>query len=181
MVRLRPMRAADLPRVGRWLAEPHVATWFLAGSSLDEELEGVRQILVGDHDAEMLIVTERHQPIGWCQWYLCTTDPAWAREVGAGPGDVGIDYAIGNATRIGLGLGTQLVAALVEVVRSVHPRCEILSAPDARNVMSRRVLEKNGFTLQRVAALRSEPTDAPMAIYRQSHSRDSMNTMSVRA
>jgi RimJ/RimL family protein N-acetyltransferase len=41
-----------------------------------------------------------------------------------------------------------------------------MSDPDAGNVASRRVLEKNGFRLVDVRPVASEPTDDPMAIYR---------------
>ena len=112
------------------------------------------------------MVLDEDAPVGWCQWYLCGVDPVWARDVGAAPDDAGIDYAIGEAPRLRRGVGTQLVAALVHLVHSVHPACDIVSDPDARNVPSRRVLEKNGFALERIASLPSEPTDDPMAIYR---------------
>lgn len=160
------MRSDDLDRVGRWLAEPHVAEWFLAGSSLEEELEDIARSVAGEQATQMLIVLEQDVPVGWCQWYLCGVDPEWARDMGASADDAGIDYAIGEASCLGRGVGTRLVAALVDVVRSAHPACDVVSDPDARNLASRRVLEKNGFALERVASLPSEPTDDPMAIYR---------------
>jgi hypothetical protein len=52
-------------------------------------------------------------PIGWCQWYLYTDYPEHARDVGAEPGDVGIDYAIGDPNRRRAGVGTELIATLV--------------------------------------------------------------------
>ena len=79
---------------------------------------------------------------------------------------LGIDYAVGEATLLGRGLGTELVAALVKVVRTAHPGCGVVADPDERNIPSRRVLEKNGFELMRIAALDSEPTNDPVAIYR---------------
>jgi hypothetical protein len=41
-----------------------------------------------------------------------------------------------------------------------------LTAPDAADAAARRVLEKNGFGLVAVRPVATEPTDAPMAIYR---------------
>ena len=52
------------------------------------------------------------------------------------------------------------------LVRSARPGCDIVSDPDAENVGSRRVLEKKGFELVAVKTMDSEPSDAPMAIYR---------------
>ena len=166
VVALRAMRLDDLPLVRRWLAAPHVARWFLAGSSVREELADIRKSLTGAQPVEMLVVVEDAEPIGWCQWYRCKIDPEWANDVGAGPGDIGIDYAIGAASRVGRGVGTQLVTTLVRRVRSVHPHGAVVADPDERNVASRRVLEKCGFELVRVGSLASEPTDDPMAIYR---------------
>ena len=163
---LRAMRLDDLPRVRRWLTAPHVAQWFLAGSSVEEELADVRRSVTGAQPVEVLVVVDDGEPIGWCQWYDCGVDPAWADDVGAGPGDIGIDYAIGEASHVGHGVGTELVATLVRLVRSAHPHGAVVADPDERNAASRRVLEKCGFELVRIASLASERTHDPMAIYR---------------
>ena len=166
MVTLRPMRDEDLALVGRWLAEPHVARWYLAGSSFEAELEDIRRSVSGEQAVQMLVVLEDEEPVGWCQWYLCAEDPAWAAEVGAAPGDCGIDYAIGAPGGVGRGVGTEAIALLVQSVRAAHPGCGIVADPEAHNVASRRVLEKNGFGLVDVKVMKSEPSDEPMAIYR---------------
>jgi aminoglycoside 6'-N-acetyltransferase len=160
------MRADDLPLVTGWLMAPHVARWFLAGSSVEEERENLRRSVAGEQDTHALVVADHDTPIGWCQWYLCGVDEQWAADIGAGPGDAGIDYALGEPGCIGAGLGTALVGALVQRARAEHPRCAVMADPDARNAASRRVLEKNGFELVAVRSLESEPTDDPMAIYR---------------
>jgi aminoglycoside 6'-N-acetyltransferase len=77
-----------------------------------------------------------------------------------------VDYAIGEPARVGRGVGTEVIAALVGVVRAARPGCGIVADPDARNPASRRVLEKNGFQLVAVKEMDSEPTDDPMAVYR---------------
>jgi aminoglycoside 6'-N-acetyltransferase len=166
MVELKPMQLGDLGLVERWLAQPHVARWYLAGSSLEAELEDIRLSVTGDQEVHVLVVVDGSQPIGWCQWYPCAIDRAWAADMGAGPDDVGVDYAIGEFRRIGVGVGTELVAALVALVRTARPGCGIMSDPDEMNTASRRVLEKNGFELVAVKSMDSEPSDNPMAIYR---------------
>ncbi|HEX3333425.1 MAG TPA: GNAT family N-acetyltransferase [Acidimicrobiales bacterium] len=160
------MRIDDLPLVARWLSAPHVARWYLAGSSVEEEVEDLRRSVAGEEPMQALIVADQETPIGWCQWYPCDIDAQWAAELGAGAGDVGIDYALGEAARVGRGVGTALIAALVERVRAQHPRCAVMADPDARNVASRRVLEKNGFELVEIKSMLTEPTDDAMAIYR---------------
>ena len=166
VLRLRAMRSEDLAMVEHWLAAPHVARWYLAGSSLEREIGDVRDSVDGRQPVHALVVVRGESAIGWCQWYLCEVDPAWAADVGAGPGYVGIDYAIGEPALIGQGVGKQLVGDLVRRVRAELPGCTVLSDPEDRNTASRRVLEKNGFALVAVRSLPSEPTDDPVAIYR---------------
>ncbi len=161
------MEVDDLDLVVRWLGAPHVAPWWLAGSSVERELGDLHDIVAGSEPVHALVVLDGEQPIGWCQWYSCWDHPAWAADVGAAPGDVGIDYAIGEASRLGRGLGSELVAVLIETVQTAHPGCGVVADPDERNMPSRRVLEKNRFDLVRVAVLASEPTDDPVAIYRR--------------
>ena len=163
---LREMQPDDLALVAGWLAYPHVARWYLAGSSVEQELESLAQAIRREQAVHPLIVVEAGEPIGWCQWYRCDDEPDWAAEIGAGPGDIGIDYAIGDPNRIGRGVGTALVADLLRTVRAEHPGAAFMSDPDARNLASRRVLEKNDFQLIAVKSVPSEPTDDAMAIYR---------------
>jgi GNAT superfamily N-acetyltransferase len=163
------MAAADLDLVRSWLSEPGVAQWYLTGSSVEDEVGDLRRCIDGDEPTEALIVTtEESRPIGWCQWYLCRDYPEHAAGIGAPPEDVGIDYAIGDPTRRGHGEGTELIAALVTYVRQRHPNAGVIADPEASNGASRRVLEKNLFQLLAERPVASEPTQAPMAIYRRS-------------
>lgn len=165
-IRLVEMKVDDLGTVARWLAEPHVSRWYVAGSSVEREIEDLRQSVAGEQAVHALMVIYGSDPVGWCQWYLCHDDPEWAKDIGAEPGDVGIDYAIGSPAHHSQGIGTKMIAELVDAVRVVHPSSSILADPDEKNTASRRVLEKNGFRLLAVKPIPSEPTDDPMAVYR---------------
>lgn len=59
-----------------------------------------------------------------------------------------------------------MIGSLVECVRAASPGSGILIAPEAANVASRRVLEKNGFHLVDVRPVATEPHGRPMALYR---------------
>jgi RimJ/RimL family protein N-acetyltransferase len=163
---LEPMRTTDLDLVTAWLGTPEVGRWWLAGSTIDKEIDELHRCILGVEPTTVLLVVERTKPIGWCEWYLCEDYPEHAREVGAEPGDVGIDYAIGDPTRRRAGVGTVLISTLVTRIRQRHPHAGVIADPEASNTASRRVLEKNGFRLLDERPLASEPTTAPMAIYR---------------
>jgi aminoglycoside 6'-N-acetyltransferase len=163
---LRTMGWDDLDRVADWLGQPHVARWYLSASTIEEELDDLRLSLSDQEPTEALIAIEGDRPIGWCQWYRCAEYPEHAEGVGAGPDDVGIDYAIGDPAAVGHGVGTRLITALVAHVRHRYPSAPVIADPEAGNAASRRILEKNGFRLVAERAVASEPSSGPMAIYR---------------
>jgi RimJ/RimL family protein N-acetyltransferase len=166
VVTLRQMGEADLQLVGSWLQEPHVAPWYLQGTTLEEELADCHESLRGAHPTHLYVVEDEGCPIGWCQWYRCDDYPDHAAAVAADVGDVGIDYAIGEPSQVRVGRGTELIAALIALVRGIDPSARLIADPDATNVGSRRVLEKNGFVLIGERPVPTEAVTAPMAIYR---------------
>ncbi len=113
-----------------------------------------------------MVVERGRGAIGWCQWYRWEDTPDEARDIGARPGECGFDYAIGDPAAIGRGVGTEMNARLVDEIRRHHPGCGLIVAPEATNLVSRRVLERNGFELIDVRPLAFEPHGRPMAIYR---------------
>jgi aminoglycoside 6'-N-acetyltransferase len=145
MITLRTMTEADLPVVGAWMRQSHVAVWWLEGSTLEEELDDCARSVRGEQPTNMLIVLEDGRAIGWCQWYRYADYPDDAPAIGASPEEVGIDYAIGEPDAIGRGLGTQLIAVLVEEIWAEIPDARFIVDPSAANLASRRVLEHNGF------------------------------------
>jgi RimJ/RimL family protein N-acetyltransferase len=80
--------------------------------------------------------------------------------MGAHDGEIGIDYAIGDPAHVGRGVGTTLIATLTTEIRRRHPGAGILADPDAANMASRRVLEKNGFHLVAVRPVVTEVISA---------------------
>jgi aminoglycoside 6'-N-acetyltransferase len=167
VVTLRVMAEADLTLVGAWLAQPHVARWWTTDTTAGAELDRYRARVRGDEPrTRMLVVVEGAAAVGWCQWYRWEDYPREATAMAARPGEVGIDYAIGEPTGLGRGVGTATIAALVAEARRHVPRCGVLVDPDASNLASRAVLERNGFALVAVRAVATEPSTAPRAIYR---------------
>jgi aminoglycoside 6'-N-acetyltransferase len=166
-VSIRPMTVHDLAAVGGWLREPHVARWWTPETTPEAEIRRYRRRLGGAASRTVMCMVERDdRPIGWCQWYRWDDYPEEAVAAGARPGELGADYAIGEPDQIGRGVGTAMIGAIVEEVRRHHPGAGLLVAPEAVNVASRRVLEKNGFSLVEERSIPSESHHRPMAIYR---------------
>jgi aminoglycoside 6'-N-acetyltransferase len=161
-ITLRPMTEADLPLVGRWLLEPHVARWWTEDPA--DELADYRRCVDGSEPTRALMICVEASPVGWCQWYRWADYPE-APEYGALADDVGLDYAIGAPDQIGHGVGTAMIGALVADVRATLPGAPLLVCVDALNTASRRVLEKNGFALTDYRDIPSEPEDQS-ALYR---------------
>jgi aminoglycoside 6'-N-acetyltransferase len=166
MVALRRMTQADLPTVAGWLTEPHVARWWTPDTTAEAQLDKYRERITAGGATTMLMASVEGRPVGWGQWYRWADYPAAAQAMQALDHEAGIDYAIGDPTAVGHGLGTALVTALAHEVRRCAGQVGLLVAPDATNTASRRVLEKNGFHLVSVRPVATEPRGTPMAIYR---------------
>jgi GNAT superfamily N-acetyltransferase len=121
-----------------------------------------------DRGTNMLMCSEDGEDVGWCQWYLWEDYQEESLARNARDGEVGIDFAIGRPTNTGRGLGTRLVATLVEHVRCIHPGAGILADPEEANEPSRRVLKKNGFSLIEVRGIVTEVESPRRALYRLS-------------
>ena len=166
MVALRPMTQADLPTVAGWLAEPHVARWWTPDTTAEAQLDKYSERIKSGGATTTLMASVEGRPVGWGQWYRWADYPAVAHAMQALDREAGIDYAIGDPTAVGRGLGTALVTTLIQEVRHCTGQVGLLVAPDATNTASRRVLEKNGLHLVSVRPVATEPRDTPMAIYR---------------
>jgi len=153
-VQLRPLTEADLELVDEWFDAPHVRRWWR-----DDTSAQYLPVLSGADPMHVLIAVHEDRAVGLGQWYRWDDEPS-REDYGIPPGAAGIDYLIGHAHDCERGLGTMLVAELVEAT-SPYP----LWVPvDETNEPSRRVLEKNGFELMAVKAVAGE--QAPQALHR---------------
>lgn len=160
------MESSDLALVEKWLREPHVARWWTRDTTAEAELTKYQARIEQPSRTTMVMAVSQRECIGWCQWYRWDDYPNEAEAMDALPAEVGLDYAIGKVSAVSRGLGTSLVAALVDDVRMRLGDVGFLVGPDARNAASRRVLEKNEFRLVGVRTVATEPSEDPIAIYR---------------
>jgi len=140
----RPMSAADLPMVRRWLETPHVAQWW---HDPDEQFALVSEDL--DHPAmDQFVVTADDRPFAYLQCY----DPtAWSNNgLGTHPlGTRGIDQFIGEPDMIDRGHGSALIRSFVDdLLKKGTPR--VVTDPDPENIRAIRAYEKAGFQKARL-------------------------------
>ncbi|MBR0824872.1 GNAT family N-acetyltransferase [Bradyrhizobium manausense] len=134
----RPMIAADLPLIGRWLRAPHVREWW---GDPDEQYA----LVAGDLDEpamDQFIVLAGGDPFGYLQCYRLT---AWNTGLGPQPeGTRGIDQFIGVSDMIERGHGSSFIRQFVDdQLQQGLPR--MVTDPDPKNLRAVRAYEKAGF------------------------------------
>jgi len=143
----RPLTRADLGDVVRWVREPHVARWWNdEATDLAAAERHYGPAIDGTDPTRVWVIEVNGRSVGFVQDYLIGDHPEYAL-LTAQPDAVGFDYAIGERSRVGHGLGTRMLwQFLRDVVRPGYPEARtFFAAPDHRNTGSLRVLEKLGF------------------------------------
>ncbi len=146
----RPMSAADLPLIRRWLAQPHVSEWWHDPA---EQFELVSGDL--DHpDVAQFIVAADEKPFAYLQCYHLSD---WNTGFGPQPaGTRGLDQFIGEYDMVGRGHGSAFIQALAEqLLAAGTPR--VVTDPDPDNARAIRAYEKAGFLKDRLV----ETPDGP--------------------
>jgi aminoglycoside 6'-N-acetyltransferase len=166
---LRPMTAADLPLMCRWLGEAHVHRWWHDSAEPAAVSAEYLPCIEGVEPSHPLIAELPTGPVAFLQWYRWADYPDYGAQLDARPDEAGFDYLIGEQAYCGHGLGTRLIAALIRRIREQDPTVGgFLVDPEETNTASRRVLEKNGLQLVGVKQLvdPNGPPTGPSAIYR---------------
>ena len=139
----RPMSAADLSLVQRWLETPEVVRWW---GRPDEQYALVSGDL--DHpDMNQFIVTIGDHPFGYIQCYPLST---WNQGFGPQPSAThGIDQFIGEPDMIGRGHGSGFIRQFVDaLLASGIPR--VVTDPDLENSRAVRACANAGFRGERL-------------------------------
>jgi aminoglycoside 6'-N-acetyltransferase len=146
-VGLRAMSRGDLADVARWRAADHVRRWW--SSDGEPTLEVVTARYGADIDGttptRMWVVEANGRSVGFVQDYRIGDYPEYAIH-GPDPDAIGVDFAIGDPTWTGRGIGARMLWAWMHRARRRHPTATTyFAAPDHRNAASLRVLAKVGF------------------------------------
>jgi aminoglycoside 6'-N-acetyltransferase len=128
-------------------------------------------VVDGRDPTEIFIVDVDGHDVGLIQRYRLDDDPQWEQAVAVGSSPrpaVGIDYLIGEESRIGQGVGPRIIACFTDVTWERFPDVvAVVVAVQQANRRSCRALEKAGFERDWSGVLRSvDPSDAgPSHVY----------------
>jgi aminoglycoside 6'-N-acetyltransferase len=156
----RPLRRADFPRLGRWLAEPLVARWWNHETSPGALERDFGPTVDGRDAGEAFVALAGERPFGFIQCYPLAAYPEYLAELTSvcevPPGALSVDYFIGDPELRGRGLGAAMIAAFVAGAWARHPQAADVIVPVAAgNTASWRALERAGF--RRIAVGELEP------------------------
>jgi aminoglycoside 6'-N-acetyltransferase len=145
---IRPVTREDFSVICAWQSMPHVARWWNDDTRTTRDLERhYGPALEGTDPTRLWLVEVNGRPCGFLQDYCIADYPDYAGLTGRADA-IGFDYLLGDPQLVGKGVGTRVVwTFLHDVVAPAYDGATTLfAAPDHRNVASRRMLEKLGFT-----------------------------------
>ncbi|SMH28424.1 GNAT family N-acetyltransferase [Mesorhizobium australicum] len=135
----RAVEEADLPLLGTWLRQPHVAEWW---GDPDKGIAEIRQAME-EVSVEPLIVELNGRPVAYLQSYdphMEDDHPYQDQPFGT----LGIDISIGEADLLGKGHGSAIIAQFAEqLFEEGAPR--LIIDPEPTNARAIRAYEKAGF------------------------------------
>ena len=156
----RPLEAADLDLLTRWLSDPQMRRWWHHDPSPEAVERDFGRSVRGEEPGEDLVVSLDGVPAGLVQRSVISDYPEELEELSAlvdvPDGAVQLDYLIGDAGLRGRGLGPRIIAEVVAETWAVRPSVPaVFVAVVAANTASWRAAEKAG--LRRVAEGPMEP------------------------
>ncbi|MGI8667615.1 MAG: GNAT family N-acetyltransferase [Jatrophihabitans sp.] len=170
LLTLRPLTEPDLALLVGWVAAAHVSRWWRDPATADAVRADYLPCIQGSDPTHVLIAELDGRPLGFAQWYRWADNTEHAASLGAAMDEAGFDYLIGDPGDCGIGLGTRLIAAIIDRLRRAWPEVGgVVVDPEEANLASRRVLEHNGLDLVRLVQL-ADPSGSPIgptAVYRR--------------
>lgn len=156
----RRLSRSDFTLLGGWLASPHVARWWNHQTSPEALERDFGASADGKEPSEDWLAFLDGEPVGLIQRSRLADYPEelaeFARLTDVPPGSATLDYLVGDLARTGRGVGTGMIAAMVDTTWEAYPDAPaVLVAVVAANRNSWRALERAGF--RRVAEGPMEP------------------------
>jgi aminoglycoside 6'-N-acetyltransferase len=145
-LRVRTLEAADVQDLCRWLSDPAVLEFYEGRDRpLDSETARQHYLSKQGNPVTGCIVEWGGKPIGFAQFYPLDGEEKTA--LGYPPAEpiFGMDQFIGEPSYWNQGIGTRLVTAMVEYLRTVLGASRIVVDPRTDNPRAIRCYEKAGF------------------------------------
>jgi aminoglycoside 6'-N-acetyltransferase len=153
----RPLRRADFLLLQKWLAAPHVAAWWNDPFDLPSLEAKYGPRIDGTEAVYVYVIQHNSAPIGWIQWYRWSDYPQHATQLGADSSAAGIDLAIGEFDKTGLGLGPSAIRDFVRNFVFVNSDVSsVVTDPAETNQRSVGAFKKAGFMPVRLIRLAEE-------------------------
>lgn len=141
---LRPAVPADAARIALWMSQPYIQRWWKQDWSVDRWAQEIERQAAGQHSVPC-VATVDEEDFGYVELYRVRLDRL-AEYYSYDEHDWGVHVAIGDVTRIGRGLGCQLLHALADAVLHADPACSrVVAEPDIENIPSIRAFLAAGF------------------------------------
>jgi aminoglycoside 6'-N-acetyltransferase len=146
----RSITRDDFALIGRWLAEPLVWRWWHDDPAPAAVEAQFGPTVDGTDPTQVFVVALDGAPIGLLQRYCLDDEPDYRPELAnvceVPAGALSMDYFISESARRGQGLGTRMIAALVDDCWSAYPGAPAVIVPVIiANRPSWRALERAGF------------------------------------
>jgi RimJ/RimL family protein N-acetyltransferase len=167
-ISFRPLGMDDLPLMFTWLGRPHVTKWYAAApSSFAEVMAKYAPRTAPACPVQAFIVEVDGNDAGYIQTYAIDTFAEYAAQLQCEAGTSGVDLFLGDAWRMGHGLGSAVVARFVdEVVFGRNGARAVIAGPSAANHASIRAFEKAGFRRWKVVDAGGEEPECVLRIER---------------
>ena len=144
---LRPAGTADAPRIALWMAQPHIQRWWHQSWSVERWAQEIERQTAGDHSVPCVAAVDSEE-FCYVELYRVRRDRL-AGYYSYDEHDWGVHVAIGDAARVGRGLGRQLLHAVSDAVLLADPACQrVVAEPDVENTPSVRAFVAAGFVQQ---------------------------------
>lgn len=143
LIKIRALNDDDIELFTKWLYTPHVAKWYHEPTDWIKEIEKRNSEFIWIYH---FIIEFKDKPIGFCQYYeYKNSGETWHGDVDI-EGTYSIDYMIGEANYLGIGLGKQIIKSLIDKIKLYNNAKRIIVQPEPENIASCGTLSSCDFT-----------------------------------
>jgi RimJ/RimL family protein N-acetyltransferase len=129
------------------MAQPHIQRWWQQDWSVERWAQELSTQSAGEHSIPCVAAVDE-EDFGYVEVYRVRHDRL-ADYYASHDHDWGVHVAIGDVTRVGRGLGRQLLRALADALLRADQQCErVVAEPDIDNTPSVRAFAAAGFVKQ---------------------------------